>query len=655
MTQRVEKLLKLLKDKKYREMRKDGENYLIESESSEERLSLFLKNISAEEPIIFEGDRIGFNRYRKDIIRKTWSSGNTISAYGYYLERGFGWVYEYLKNTPQTASESQKQFANLAVKALEAVFRLCEKYRNVADGRLKEALENVPYNPPRSYYEALVTVKIIIYTLRLNYNSHITLGRFDQYMYPFYKADIEKGVSQEEIFELTQEFFINLNFDTDLYSGVQQGDNGQSLMLGGFDMTGKDCYNELSQICMKASMELNIIDPKINLRVGKNTPKERYILGTQMTKMGLGFPQYNNDDIIIPGLIALGYSPADAHNYSVAACWEYIVPDNHDFPNVRTMNFPLAVNNAVYESLCECADFGEFKNAVRRNIHDMCDALLKEADAFKRFPDIYYSLFFPSCVENRVDYSQNKEMYNNYGFHGAGISNAADALAAINEMIFEEKSLTAEELIAAMDANFEGYAPLRNRLLSCPKMGNNDDRADSMAEFLMEEFCNCLKGRKNRFGGIVRAGTGSAMEYINSAKKVGATADGRLSGAPFGSSFSPAITTNIKGVLSVIQSFTKFDMKKIVNGGPLTVEIHSNTFRNEYGIEKVAELVRMFVELGGQQLQLNAVNRETLIEAQAHPELHPNLIVRVWGWSGYFNELDKVYQDHIISRTEFEM
>ena len=128
---------------------------------------------------------------------------------------------------------------------------------------------------------------------------------------------------------------------------MQLGDNGQSMMLGGLDIDGNDCYSELSEICMKASLELNLIDPKINLRVNSKTPKERYVFATQMTKMGMGFPQYNNDDIIIPGLIKAGYAPEDAYNYSVAACWEYIVPNSFDYPNVRTMNFPLAVNSII--------------------------------------------------------------------------------------------------------------------------------------------------------------------------------------------------------------------------------------------------------------------------------------------------------------------
>ena len=171
----------------------------------------------------------------------------------------------------------------------------------------------------------------------------------------------------------------------------------------------------------------------------------------------------------------------------------------------------------------------------------------------------------------------------------------------------------------------------------------------------MEIFAETLKGKTNRLGGRIRPGTGSAMEYLWSAAQVGATADGRRAKAPFPSSFSPAVTTRLQGPLSCIQSFTKHDMTEIINGGPLTMEIHDNTFRNPEGIKKVAALVKAFIDLGGHQLQLNAVNREVLLDAQKHPEDHKNLIVRVWGWSGYFNELHVDYQNHIISRTEFSV
>ena len=220
-------------------------------------------------------------------------------------------------------------------------------------------------------------------------------------------------------------------------------------------------------------------------------------------------------------------------------------------------------------------------------------------------------------------------------------------------MCAQAKTVTAEEMLAALRANFVGYENLRKTLLAYPKMGCNEEEPDEMGNLLMDAFCNALKGKRNNLGGIWRPGTGSAMEYLLSAAKVGALPDGKLAQQPYASSFSPSITARTDGPLSAIQSFTKFDMKRITNGGPFTMEIHDTVFRNDEGERKVAMLVKSFIDLGGHQMQLNSINRERLLDAQKHPENYPNLIVRVWGWSGYFNELDVDYQNHIISRCEY--
>lgn len=241
----------------------------------------------------------------------------------------------------------------------------------------------------------------------------------------------------------------------------------------------------------------------------------------------------------------------------------------------------------------------------------------------------------------------------NYGCHGAGIANAADALTAVKKLIYDEKTISAQELLYALSVNFDGCTKIRNALRACPKMGNNDDYADDSAVILMDAFSQNLNNRPNGIGGIWRAGTGSAMEYIFRGEKCPATADGRKSGEPYSSSFSPSLDVKPDGLLSVISSFTKYDMTNIINGGPLTVEVHDTVFRNDIGIKKTAALVKSFIDMGGHQLQINSVNRDTLLDAQKHPEKYPNLIVRVWGWSGYFNELDVKYQNHIIRRCKF--
>ena len=668
MTERVKNLLNILKKGEYKNNRNceiiDITDQLENVSDALRKPIAFKTTLENERLNAFQGDRIGFNRTRKNTTFfryssgfERWPRGNSTPDYGKVITNGFDVIRNDIEARLSNCNDSQKDFYSGALMSVDAVLEFAERCRKeakeIGNTELYNALCTVPHKGATTYYEACVFFKLIVFTIRCEHNNHITIGRFDQYMKPFFDRDIAIGVSKEELLELTEELFISLNFDTDLYEGVQLGDNGQSMILGGYDLDGNDMYNELSEICMKASMELKIIDPKINLRVSSKTPIERLEFATEMTRLGLGFPQYCNDDIVIPGLIDLGYAPEDAANYTVAACWEFIIPNKgFDTPNFLTMNFPLCVEKVVKESLMDCENFEVFLEKVKQEIINECNRLMVSRENYHTQTSPYLSLFHEGCLEKGVDVLLYGAVYNNYGCHGAGISTAADSLAAIKKTVFEEKSISKETLLKALENDYEGFSEIRNKLLSCPKMGNNNDYVDNLASFIMQTFADNFNNKPNNVGGIFRAGTGSAMEYILSAKHVGATPDGRKAGTPFGSSFSPSPEARLNGPLSVIQSFTKFDLKKIINGGPLTMEVHDTVFRNKDGIKKTAQLVKAFIYLGGHQLQLNSINRDVLLDAEAHPENHKNLIVRVWGWSGYFIELDKDYRDHIIARTE---
>jgi formate C-acetyltransferase len=438
-----------------------------------------------------------------------------------------------------------------------------------------------------------------------------------------------------------------------LYPGVQQGDNGQSMVLGGLNIDGTDSFNLLSELCLKASLDLKLIDPKINVRVHKGSPLSLYVLGTRLTKQGLGFPQYSNDDVVIPGLIDLGYSPEDAHNYAVAACWEFIIPGRAmDIPNIAALSFAEAMQGAVTDKLCSCPDFGSFMSAVKDNIRSQAEDIVKRVKNLYVFPAPFISLMMEGCSENGRDVSLGC-VYNNYGVHGTGIATAADSITAVKKYVFEEKRFTPEELLAAMARDFEGDNEMLCLLrYASDKMGNDEGDADGIAAELLECFAESLKGVVNERGGIFRAGTGSAMYYIWHSKNMQATPDGRRKNEGLAANYSPSLFMRSKGPVSIIKSFAKPNLRKVINGGPLTLELCDTVFRSEESIGKVAVLVKSFMDMGGHQLQLNSVNRETMLDAQKHPENYGNLIVRVWGWSGYFVELDKEYQDHIIQRME---
>jgi formate C-acetyltransferase len=268
------------------------------------------------------------------------------------------------------------------------------------------------------------------------------------------------------------------------------------------------------------------------------------------------------------------------------------------------------------------------------------------------------------CLERARDLSHGLK-YNNYGIHGAGSANAADALAAIRRFVFDDRSVEPQDLLTALDANFEGYEPLRRKLAEDgPKVGNNDAAADGMMTRLFDWFADaCEAVQDNGRGGRVRPGTGSAMYYVWLARgkdgmrepAVGATAEGRKMGEFLAANLAPSNNAPIRGPISVLQSFAKIPYGRVFNGGPITMELSDSVFSDAEAVTKVAMLVRTFAQVGCQQLQLNTVNLETLLDAKKHPEKHKNLIVRVWGWSGYFCELAPEYQDHVIARHIYAM
>ena len=417
------------------------------------------------------------------------------------------------------------------------------------------------------------------------------------------------------------------------------------MVLGGIDENGNDCFTELTKLCLVASRNLKMIDPKINLRVSKKTPLEQYELGTELTKAGLGFPQYSNDDVVIDALIKKGYDPKDAANYVVAACWEFIIPGcGADVANIAALSYPKMVDRVLHKDFVNCATFEEVMAAVKREINAECDVITGSINNL---------WFVPSPLVNVV---MDEIKYQNFGVHGTGIATASDSLAAIKKYVFEEKSISAADMLAAVDANFENTPELLEKLRNeAPKMGNNEAIVDDISVELLDMFADALDGRKNCQGGVWRAGTGSAMYYLWHADEIGASPDGRRKGEPFGTNFSVSLFAKIAGPVSVVKSFTKQHFDRAINGGPLTLEFHNSVFRGEDAITKVAALVKYFIDNGGHQLQLNAVNLETMKDAQAHPENYQRLVVRIWGWSAYFVELDKEYQDHVIARQEYSI
>ena len=550
------------------------------------------------------------------------------------------------------------EFLENAMLSVKAVLDLAERYDAAGAARPSyQVVAPALRKGSHTLHEALQTLRILHFAMWCEGEYHCGLGRIDQYLFPYYEADVKAGrLTEETALEEMEEFFISCNRDSDLYIGVQQGDNGQSVMLGGVTREGKPAFNDLSRLCLKACGELKLVDPKINLRVDKSTPIEIYELGTELTAKGLGFPQYANDDVVIPALQRWGYELGDARDYSVAACWEFLVPGcGMDINNIDAVSFVGALDAAlrVLTQRRRGAEllFDDVKREFFAEIQRRADVLVKKYAHVEILPGPFVSVISADCLKKARDISKGAK-YNNFGIHGTGIAVAVDSLASVRELVFEKRLVTLEELVKLLDTDFAGRPDVLAAAKAAPKMGNADARADDLAKELVAFWGHAFDGKRNDRGGIFRPGTGSAMYYIWHARDVPASADGRLKGEPLSANYAPSLDVPVKGPVSVVRSFTEPDLGPVCNGGPLTIEIHDSAFAMPDGVGKVANLVKFFIERGGHQMQINTINRDTLLDAQAHPERHRHLIVRVWGWSGYFIELDKCFQDQIIKRVE---
>ena len=681
MTDRIQKLLDLTFDKEQAKFRRDVDwrplldRFVAEKTDDETRAATGLEEmLAAETPAFLPGERLHFLRTVKQIpdlhtdaeMDARRASGTAFGEKGvvFNLTADFAptirdgldaRLAEMAARLERCRAENDAEgvlFLTNAIRATKAVLGLVDRYAAAAGDDLLAAV----HRGAKTFPEALQVLRVLHYAMWCEGEYHCGLGRIDQYLFPYYAADLAAGrLTDDEALEWLEEFFIACNRDSDLYIGVQQGDNGQSVMLGGVTRDGQPAFNDLSRLCLKACGELKLVDPKINLRVDRTTPLDVFEAGTELTAKGLGFPQYANDDVVLPALERWGYAPEDARDYSVAACWEFLIPGcGMDINNIDAVSFVGSLDAALRQVATSAASFADVENAFFAEIRRRADALVAKYRHVEILPGPFVSVISTGCIDRARDICQGAK-YNNFGIHGTGIAVAVDSLASVRELVFEKKLVTLAELVKLLDTDFAGRPDVLAAAKAAPKMGNADPRVDELAKKLLAFWGHVFDGKRNDRGGIFRPGTGSAMYYIWHAREVPASADGRLKGHPLSANYAPSLDASVKGPISVVRSFTEPDLVPVCNGGPLTLEIHDSAFARSDGVAKVAQLVKFFVDRGGHQMQINTINRETLIDAQRHPELHRHLIVRVWGWSGYFVELDREYQDQIIRRVELSV
>ena len=457
--------------------------------SDRERMTRRFEYLSSlETPVILDGEQIVFLRTVENIpdcfTEEEWAErrrDHFIHELG-YISNVLPDYESIIRDGLLAHRERTDEYGR---RVIDAVLRLSDRYADEARriGRLDvaEILSCVPRYGARTFREALQLFRIVHFSLWLEGNYHVTCGRFDLYMYPYLRRDLDSGIlTEESALSLLEDFFLSFNKDSDTYVGVQQGDNGQSMVLGGVDREGREVFNLLSRLCLTASRNNLMIDPKINLRVSAKTPLEIFELGSELTKAGLGFPQYSNDDVVIDGLVRKGYALEDARDYAMAACWEFISPKyGFDIANIGALSFPKVLDGVLHSGEI-FPTYEDLSSAVTAEIEKTCDALRASIN------DV---LFVPSPLME----SLLTVKYRNFGFHGTGLAVAADSLAAIKTAVYDEKRLTLAELVSAMDNNFDDTPELLHTLrYDMPKMGQNDDRVDGIAAQLLAAFATPL-------------------------------------------------------------------------------------------------------------------------------------------------------------------
>lgn len=546
----------------------------------------------------------------------------------------------------------------------------------VRAGELREMaglLERVPERPARTFREALQSYWLVYVLVTAEMGGccpggGLGLGRMDQYLYPYYKRDLEEGgLSRGQALELMELFLLCFRH-VDYYTGHQVYTPGSQASLGGVTPTGLDASNELTELVMEASLRIAMPAPYISLRLHREAPERYWQAAARYAVGGLGFPIVN-DEALIPAFLRHGRSLGDARDYICSCCYENTIPGREAFhPNAAYLNLPLVLEFALNGGRSLLTGerlglkekrFGDFEgvwNGFReqlRYVRERLVGFVDGADAAhcreRRYP--LMSLFIEDCIARGMDVCQGGARYNLTGCIVAGLPNVVNSLAAVRQCVFEEETVGMEELMAAIGADFEGYEDLRMRLLAAPKWGNGDGRVDDLAERVTEALFEEFGGRRNPRDGRWQLALYSFVANHGLGEAVGAGADGRAAGSSLTRNLNPSWGTDREGPTAVLESLSRIDFTKFPNGCSLDLRFDPAMLETRAGLGMFAGFLKGFVDLGVMQMQISMVDTETLIDAREHPEKWPNLMVKVAGYSARFVDLSEAEKEEVINRT----
>lgn len=471
------------------------------------------------------------------------------------------------------------------------------------------------------------------------------LGRLDYILYPYYQADCKAGIlDREKAKNMLSNLKDILGKDMVAKSAALIGDTGQVIILGGVDENGDEFSNELTEIFLELYEEKPVPDPKLILRVNKYTPSVIWQKATKSILKGSGSPLLANDDIIIPLMNKFGYSPKDSWNFGVSACWEPLVigkslDQNNCIKNITILE---ALNNTLHNYGNKTYD--ELISNLDKEIYNV----ISHWDLTVKF-DIapLMSLLFDDCTIKGKDFSEGGARYNYHGLLVVGLPNLVNSVINIKEHVFENKDCTLANCIDCIDNDFSNHEDLRQLFLSGnEKFGKADNYVLDLTNHIMDVIDQSIQDLR-MFGERIKVGF-SSPSYIGLAKDYPASLDGRHKGDPFAVHISP-ISSDID-ISEILDFASKLRYEGTrVNGNVVDFIVPASYAKAP---NKLAEIIKNGIERGVYEMQLNVLDKDTLIDAKAHPEKYPNLVVRVWGFSAYFNDLPEEYKDNLIQRAE---
>jgi len=598
------------------------------------------------------------------------------------------------------------QFYKAVLIVIEAVRNFAHRYadlaREKAEGpvsaeRRAELLEmarvcdKVPYQPAATFREAVQSVWFIQLILQIESNGHsLSYGRFDQYVYPYYKASIEAGdITQDQAVEILCNLWIKTLTINKVRSQSHTFSSAgspmyQNVTIGGQTPDKKDAVNELSWLVLKSFAQTRLPQPNLTVRYHKNLDPAFFDECIEVMKLGTGMPAFNNDEVIIPSFIEKGVKEEDAYDYSAIGCVETAVPGKWGYrcTGMSYVNFPrlllCMMNNGVdltsgkrfikgYGYFTEWNSYEELMDVWDKSVREytkyscMVENIIDVASETE-VPDILCSTLTQDCLGRGKSIKEGGAIYDFISGLQVGIANMADSLAAIKTLVYDEQKLTKEELWNAILNNFEGEEGERVRDMlvnDAPKYGNDNDDVDQLVVEAYDSYIDEMKKYPNArygrgpIGGIRYAGTSSISANVGQGYGTMATPDGRKAKEPLAEGCSPAHGCDRNGPTAVFKSVSKLPTHEITGGVLLNQKVTPTLLAKDENVQKLEMIIKTFFNrLEGYHVQYNVVSRDTLLDAQAHPEKHKDLIVRVAGYSAFFNVLSKATQDDIIGRTE---